>query len=348
MIQISNLKVELGNFTIDDISLKVNEGEYFIILGPTGAGKTIILESIAGLHQIKGGQIWLKDIDVTNLEPEKRGVGIVYQDQTLFPHLSVKENIVFGLRLRKTSKQDINEALDWITGLLGISPLLQRLPLTLSGGEQQKVALARALVTKPTVLLLDEPLSSLDPETREGLQDELRQLQRHLNMTTIHVTHDFEEAVALGHKIAVIAGGKLKQVGTPEQIFRHPNSEFVARFAMTRNIFTGKVVHNASGRAFFATSGANFLLDGSPDGMEHATIRPEDILLSHEPVNDSEHNCLSGVITRIINKGSILFVTVNLPPAVSCLATRRHFEELGLREGQQIYVIFKGSAIHLF
>jgi molybdopterin-binding protein len=226
--------------------------------------------------------------------------------------------------------------------------LLERLPRTLSGGEQQKVALARALIIKPTVLLLDEPFSSLDPESRENLQEELLQLQRLLNITTIHVTHDFEEAVAMGHRIAVIGQGQLKQVGTPEQIFRHPNSEFVARFAMTRNIFTGKVVHGVKGRPFFVTDGTNFLLSGKPSGAFHATIRPEDIILSHEPFYDSDYNCLSGVITRIIDKGSTLLVTVNLPPDISCLATRRSVEELRLVKGEQIYAVFKASSIHLF
>ena len=173
MMQIKNLWIDLRDFQLQDINLTVEEGEYFIILGPTGAGKTVLLESIAGLYSVKSGQIWLRGKELTRLEPEKRGISIVYQDHALFPHLSVKDNIVFGLRLRKWAAQEVEVTLDWIAQLLGISHLLDRKPDTLSGGERQKVALARALSIKPHLLLLDEPLSALDPETREGVQREL-------------------------------------------------------------------------------------------------------------------------------------------------------------------------------
>ncbi len=257
MIQIKNLYVDLKDFRLQDINLSVSEGEYFIVLGPTGAGKTVLLESIAGLYPIKSGEIWLRGKEVTRLEPEKRGISIVYQDHALFPHLSVKDNIVFGLKLHKQTKQEAEAALDWVAGLLDVSHLLNRKPDTLSGGEQQKVALARALSIKPEVLLLDEPLSALDPETREGVQKELRQLHNRLKVTTIHVTHDFEEAIALGDHIAVLGEGCIKQVGTPEQIFRQPNSEFIARFAMARNIFAGEVIYRDDGTAIFCTEDCN-------------------------------------------------------------------------------------------
>ncbi len=155
MIEIKNLYVDLKDFKLQDINLSISEGEYFIILGPTGAGKTVLLESVAGLYPIKSGEIRLRGKEVTRLEPEKRGISIVYQDHALFPHLSVKDNIIFGLKLRKQPKPGIEAALDWIAELLGISHLLNRKPDTLSGGEQQKVALARALSIKPEVLLLD-------------------------------------------------------------------------------------------------------------------------------------------------------------------------------------------------
>jgi len=220
VINVKNLCVDLGDFVLKDINLTVNKGEYFIILGPTGAGKTVLLESIAGLYPIKSGGIWLKGKEVTRTAPEKRGISIVYQDHALFPHLSVKDNIIFGLRLHKWASHDIATTLSEIAGLLGISHLLPRKPNTLSGGEQQKVALARALSIQPQVLLLDEPLSALDPESREGVQQELRQIHNELKVTTIHVTHDFEEAIALGERIAVLGEGYVKQIGTPEEIFR--------------------------------------------------------------------------------------------------------------------------------
>lgn len=348
MIKIKNLCVDLGDFLLNDINFTVSEGEYFVVLGPTGAGKTVLLESIAGLYPVKSGEIWLRGQEVVSLEPEKRGVSIVYQDHALFPHLSVRENVIFGLKLRKQKHQDIKETLDWVTELLSISHLLHRKPDTLSGGEQQKVALARALSTKPEVLLLDEPLSALDPETRENVQQELRQLHKVLNITTVHVTHDFEEAIALGHRIAVIGEGRLRQVGTPEQIFRQPNSEFVARFAMTRNIFLGESVHRANGDTVFITEGTEFVSAANITGTCHASIRPEDVLISVEPIRSSARNCFPGTITHIIDKGSTLYITVSIPPDISCLVTRHSFEEMGLEGGKRVYVTFKASSVHLF
>ncbi len=348
MIQIKNLHVDLKDFQLQDINLRVSEGEYFIVLGPTGAGKTVLLESIAGLYPIKSGEIWLRGKEVTRLEPEKRGISIVYQDHVLFPHLSVKDNIIFGLKLRKQTKPEAEAALDWVARLLGISHLLNRKPDTLSGGEQQKVALARALSIKPEVLLLDEPLSALDPETREGVQKELRQLHNQLKVTTIHVTHDFEEAIALGDHIAVLGEGCIKQVGTPEQIFRQPNSEFIAHFAMARNIFTGEVIDKGNGNTMFCTEDIELAVVTDLRGKLHASVRPEDILISTEPLHSSARNSFGGIITHIADRGSTLYLTVNLPPDFVCLITRRSFEEMGLAEGKKIYITFKATAIHIF
>jgi molybdopterin-binding protein len=348
MIEIKNLYVDLKDFKLQDINLSINEGEYFIILGPTGAGKTVLLESIAGLYPIKSGEIRLRGKEVTRLEPEKRGISIVYQDHALFPHLSVKDNIIFGLKLRKQPKPGIEAALDWIAELLGISHLLNRKPDTLSGGEQQKVALARALSIKPEVLLLDEPLSALDPETREGIQKELRQLHNYLKVTTIHVTHNFEEAIALGDHIAVLGEGGIKQVGTPEQIFRQPNSEFIARFAMARNIFAGEVIGKDDETTIFRTEGTDLAVATNLRGKFHASVRPEDILISPEPLHSSARNSFCGTITHVTNRGSTFYLTVNLPPDFICLVTRRSFEEMELAEGQKIYITFKATAIHIF
>jgi len=348
MIQIKNLCVGLGDFLLQDINLSVAEGEYFIILGPTGAGKTVLLESIAGLYPAKSGEIWLRGKEVTQLEPEKRSISIVYQDHALFPHLSVKDNIVFGLKLRKRTRQETEAALDWVAKLLGISHLLERKPNTLSGGERQKVALARALSIKPQVLLLDEPLSTLDPETREGVQKELRQLHNRLKVTTIHVTHDFEEAIALGDHIAVLGKGCIKQVGTPEQIFHQPNSEFVARFAMARNIFAGEVIDRGDGNTIFYTEDAELVVVTDLRGRLHASVRPEDILISPEPLHSSARNSFCGTITHIVDRGSTLYLTVNLPPDFICLVTRRSFEEMGLAVERKVHIIFKASAVHIF
>ncbi len=348
MIEIKNLHVDLKDFHLQDINLSVGEGEYFIILGPTGAGKTVLLESIAGLYPVKSGQIRLNGREVTRLEPEKRGISIVYQDHALFPHLSVRDNILFGLKLRKQPEPGAKEALDEITELLDISHLLSRKPDTLSGGEQQKVALARALSIKPKVLLLDEPLSALDPETREGVQKELRQLHNRLKVTTIHVTHDFEEAIALGDHIAVLGEGCIKQVGTPEQIFRRPNSEFIARFAMARNIFAGEVTERDDGTTVFSTKEIELAVVTDLQGKLHASVRPEDILISPQPLYSSARNSFGGRITNIVDRGFTFYLTINLPLDFICLVTRRSFEEMGLAKGQQVYITFKASATHIF
>jgi len=348
MIELKGLCVDLGTFRLEDINLKVEPGEYFIILGPTGSGKTILLESIAGLYPIKGGQIWLNGREVTDLEPEKRGIGFVYQDYALFPHLSAKDNLAFGLKQRKCSKEELRQVVDSLASLFGITHLLERKPETLSGGERQKVALARALAVNPQVLLLDEPLSALDPYTREGVQRELRRIHSQLQATIIHVTHDFEEAIALGDRIAVLGQGRVLQVGTPEQIFRQPSSEFVARFAMSRNVFSGEVGEGREGQVLFRIGDQEVEVVTELRGKWHASLRPEDILISQEPLRSSARNCLSGTITQIEDRGSIIYLTVSTPLELVCLVTRHSFEEMKLAEGGEIYLTFKASAVHIF
>jgi len=348
MIEIKGLCVDLGAFRLEDINLKIEPGEYFIILGPTGAGKTILLESIAGLYPIKGGEIWLDGREVTNLEPEKRGIGFVYQDYALFPHLLVRDNLTFGLKQRKHSKDELKQVVDSLATLFEITHLLDRKPETLSGGERQKVALARALAVNPQVLLLDEPLSALDPYTREGVQRELRRIHGQLQATIIHVTHDFEEAIALGDRIAVVGHGRVLQVGTPEQIFRQPSSEFVARFAMSRNVFSGEVGEGREGQVLFRIGDQEVEVVTELRGKWHASLRPEDILISREPLRSSARNCLRGTITQIEDRGSTLYLTVSTPLELVCLVTRHSFGEMNLAEGGEVHLTFKASAVHIF
>ena len=348
MIRIRNLCVELGDFTLKNASIDVAKGEYFVIVGPSGAGKTVLLETIAGLYPIHQGQIFLRGKDATDLDPEKRGVSIVYQDYALFPHLSVRDNILFGLRMHRTGEAEMKKAMTLVVDLCDISSLMHRRPATLSGGECQRVALARALCVHPDVLLLDEPLSALDPRTRESMQEELRRLHRTLRVTTLHVTHDFEEAIALGERMAVIGDGEVKQVGPPEEIFRRPNSEFVARFSMSRNIFPGKIVTTEKGQYSFESDQTIFSVSVGNNGDNRAIVRPEDVLITRTPSPGENGNTFWGEVSRITDRGSTLYVSVDLPPEITALMTRNAFSEMGLSLGTRVHVSFKASSVHVF
>ena len=251
MIRLEGLNVVAGDFSLRVDELSVEKGEFLVFLGPTGSGKTVLLETIAGLRRPISGRIWFGDRDVTAEPPERRRVGFVYQDYALFPHLSVGKNIAFGLRTgaargraRSVRRAGVSRAVGPIreraaalASLLGIEQLMDRYPDTLSGGEQQRVALARALAIEPEVLLLDEPLSALDRKTRRELRIELRRLHRELGATVLHVTHDLDEALVLGDRIAVLIDGDLRQIGTPEDVIQRPADGETARLLGMTNVY---------------------------------------------------------------------------------------------------------------
>jgi len=346
VIKLKNVQVKVGNFNLEQINLVVSKGEYTVILGPTGAGKTVLLESIAGLHNVYQGKILLDGKDVTNTVPEERGASIVYQDYTLFPHLTVKENIVFGLKVRHMARPKITEALESICGIFEIQLLLKRLPGTLSGGERQRVALARALITKPEILLLDEPLSALDAESREGVRSLLKNTQQKLGITTLHVTHDFEEAMSLANNIVVINGGKIVQIGKPTEIFYHPSSEFVARFTMARNIFAGKIVHQDAPRIIFQYNGIEISVLSDKTAAQHAVIRPEMIQVTLEKPMATP-NTFPGTVKSIVDRGANILLTIDCLPEFECLLPRKQFENMTLSTGKQVYINFLPSSVHL-
>jgi molybdopterin-binding protein len=249
----------------------------------------------------------------------------------------------------KKRSKSIRQKVEEMSDMLSIGHLLHRRPRTLSGGEQQRVALARALVVEPRLLLLDEPLSALDPETREGLQQELFRVHRELGTTTLHVTHDFEEAVALGDRIAVLHEGRIVQVGTPEDIFRRPVSEFLARFVGVRNIFAGTVSNvDQDGCTTFKSGDLELAVMTALRGTAHAAIRPEDIVLSQEPLRSSARNCFQGRIAAIAERGTIVYVTVDASAEFICVITRRSLDEMALRKDKEVYIAFKASAVHVF
>jgi molybdate/tungstate transport system ATP-binding protein len=348
MINISKLRVEFKGFTLQDIDLDVESGDYFMLVGPTGSGKTILLETIAGLYSMKSGAIRIDDRDISLLEPEKRNIGMVYQDCALFPHLSVAENIAFGLKLRHTTPQNLKSVLEEISSLVSISHLMERKPLTLSGGEKQKVALARALAIKPNLLLLDEPLTALDPENRENLQQELKRIHRELKVTIIHVTHDFSEALILGKHIAVIGMGSIKQTGTPEEIFRKPNSEFVARFTLMRNILQGETLSNSEGNSVFFSGNLELIVPACNKGMRNACIRPEDVTVFCDLSIQTGPNSIIGVVKSIEDRGTHFHVTVGLPQEICCAIERRIFNKSGMMIGQNVKIVLNSDSIHTF
>lgn len=343
MIDIEQLTVRLPAFTLADINVSVPEGEFFALIGPTGAGKTLILESIAGLVRCTGGHIRIDGRDVTHLPPEARGVGIVYQDQALFPHLSVRENIRYGLRYHPNANGAGQPALDrWIEHL-GLSRLTDRATENLSGGERQRVALARALAIQPAVLLLDEPLSSLDPNFREEIRRLLRDLHRESGMTILMVTHDFSEAHFLAQRVAVIHQGHIEQMGTLKEVFTTPATPFVAEFVGMKNIFAVSVDSGAAN-----TGDLSFAID-RPDGNKtHMAIRPEHIRLFVDKPDTSRKNLFEGSITGIHDQGIIAEIDVAVcATRLQLIMTTSQIHQWELTPGQRIYVSVPPEHIHL-
>jgi ABC-type sugar transport system ATPase subunit len=348
MLEIRNLCVERGTFSVKDITFDVRDDEYFVLVGPTGSGKTVLLETIAGLHSGSGGQVLINGRDVTSFNLEQRRVGFAYQDCAVYGHLSIRDNISFGLMYRYKSKREIEQAVDRAIELLNIQHLLAKRPTYLSGGETQKIALARAIAIKPDLLLFDEPLSAVDVETKYAYGKELKELHDRLSLPTVHVTHDFEEAMVLGDRMAVMWEGRILQIGTPRDVFRHPKSEAVARFLMTRNVFRGEMENVHGGHSVFCVDGHKLAVVTELRGQRRASIRPEAISISRERPDGTNVNTFPGNICEISERGSIAYITVDVPPEFTCLVLQPTVEEMGLEEKQDVYITFKASAVNIF
>jgi len=236
MLKLKNINLSLGDFSISDIHLELKKGDYFVLLGPSGAGKSVVLELIAGLLRANSGKLFLNGKDITNTKMQDRSIGLVFQDFAIFPHLNVEQNIAYPLKIKRWSKEKIQKRVDELSKQMGIAHLLKRQTPDLSGGEKQRVALARTLALSPELLLLDEPLASLDIQLKKDLRNQLRKLHKS-GQTIIHVTHDFEEALLLADKVAIFKEGKIIQSGLKNEVFSKPQSEFVAHFIGVKNYF---------------------------------------------------------------------------------------------------------------
>jgi len=346
-LHVESASKKLGDFHLHDISFTVETGEYFVILGPTGAGKTIILEMIAGIHTPDQGRIRWNDENITRAEPRDRNIAVVYQDYMLFPHLTVRENIGFGLRQRRTEQQAIRQAVDATAGLLGIDHLLGRYPATLSGGEQQRVALARALILKPRVLLLDEPMNALDSSMRERMRKELARIHQLTGTTVIQITHHFEDVFALADRVAIMREGRIVQIGEPSEVFWHPEDTFVAGFVGIGNLIKGMAKKAGNLTGITTDSGVTIIAASGADGPVIATLHAEDVIVSKDRVASGTRNCLPGTVLDLVPSESTIKIIIDVGFPLAALLTRESCRELEISRNSRVYATFKASAIHV-
>jgi putative spermidine/putrescine transport system ATP-binding protein len=284
-ISLRGITKRFGSSTaVNNVDLEVFRGEFFTMLGPSGSGKTTLLRVIAGFEVPDAGSLWLRGVDVTGTPPYQRDVNTVFQDYALFPHFTVAQNVAYGLRVRRTPKDELKDRVEAALEMVQMTSFAERRPAQLSGGQRQRVALARAIVNEPQVLLLDEPLGALDLKLRQEMQVELKRIQRQIGITFIYVTHDQEEALTMSDRLAVFRDGQIEQVGPPTEVYEKPATEFVASFVGTSN-----VIDTAEGRA---------------------VLRPEKIEISDSPVEG--HPSVEGRVEDVAYLGMVTRFTVRL------------------------------------
>ena len=332
------------------INLDMPPGEFFSLLGPSGCGKTTTLRCIAGFERPDEGQILLDGVDMAQTPPHKRNVNTVFQNYALFPHLSVADNVGFGLRYKDVSKAEARKKISEALALVRLEGYERRRPTQLSGGQQQRVALARALILNPAVLLLDEPLGALDAKLRKALQIELKSLQEEVGITFIYVTHDQEEALTMSDRLAVMSSGRIEQVGTPSEVYEEPATAYVADFLGVSNLMDGRAEGaDASGRCRLHIG--EFELSASKGdtdvrGDVKATIRPERIRL--EPHGSMGENFVPGMVDRVVYVGSTLQVFVHLPGGQNLQAwVHNEGEGLPFEQGSPVAVNLPADALRV-
>ncbi len=344
MIQIEGLSLTAGEFSLSGIDLRVESNEYFVLLGPTGAGKTLLLKCICGLLRPDEGRIRINGRDVTGLEPRRRRVGYVPQEAGLFGHLNVEQNVMFSLRARGVKRAEARRRVAPIMETLGIQRLARRSPAYLSGGERQRVALARALVGEPDLLLLDEPVSALDEDTRDRVCLELRRVQRELGVTTIQVSHDLEEAMTLADRAGVIMEGRIVQTGSVSELLRRPRTVKLARFLRAENIFAGRAAADGAGGSVIDLAGARLPCAVPCEGEVTFMVRPEAV--SVLPADQAPESAIISPLYAVSDRGAYLRLVFARPVRiVAYLPASPAGHEFA--EGREYAVVLPPHAIHV-
>ena len=338
-LEISNVNKFYGaTQALFDVSLSIGKGEFVTLLGPSGSGKTTLLKLLAGFEPVTEGLITLDGRDITTLKPETRNFGLVFQGYALFPHMTVRDNIGYPLRVRRMARDKIDAAVKEILELVQLSRFIDRKPSELSGGQQQRVALARALVFKPDLLLLDEPMSALDKKLRVDLQEELREIHQSLGTTFINVTHDQEEAMHMSDRIAVMNHGRIEQFDSAFNLYRNPDSRFVADFIGKSNLFDGELRKDGPGLTF--RSGELVMPLGALDYKQGPTdlmVRPEDIVIETEAANDGRLTLPATVLHATYSGDRALYaLKLDAGPEIAAYGPAR----AGVHaEGQKVYAM---------
>jgi spermidine/putrescine ABC transporter ATP-binding subunit len=342
--------------SVGPISFEVHEGEFFSLLGPSGCGKTTTLRCIAGFETLSGGSIRVGGERLDDRPPHRRDVGLVFQNYALFPHLTVFDNIAFGLRLRRVAKPEIADRVDRMLQLVDLAGLPARFPAQLSGGQQQRVAIARSLVLEPRILMFDEPLSNLDFKLRIQMREELRSLQRRLGKTSIYVTHDQTEALALSDRIAVLSHGRIEQIGTPDDIYERPATAFVAEFIGSSNMLRVRVVKRGDGSVIVATeAGLRLRCVAEPNGAlddgadVSILVRPERVGIEAPGGGEaSGHNRIAGRIADVTYLGEDLHLSLDLASGDGLRASMKNANAArAFAPGQLIDVVIAAADLRL-
>ena len=323
-ISFENVNKSFGtNHVLKDVNLKVEKGQLVTLLGPSGCGKSTLLRCLAGLEQVSSGRIYLDGQDITDMSPRDRGIGMVFQQYSLFPNMNVRENVAFGLKRKKVPKEDTDRKVKEILRIVGLSDKIDQYPMQLSGGQQQRVALARAIVTEPKVLLLDEPLSAIDALLRKNLQIEIRRIQKDLNITTIFVTHDQDEAMVMSDTIHLFHDGYLEQSGSPVELYTKPATKFAATFIGNYNILDAEKFSEVCGEKLECSDVA---------------IRPEIVGLSRKIVPSDDCYVIKGVVVSDISHGNIIRYTVGTSTGLQINADVMFRQALDFKEGDEVYM----------